>query len=155
VDLLPPLSDEACVQFIELIRTYTVNLPKSQDEDDFHLETVRLSVAIDVSLKSIHFSVLTFFGHSKVWCTENDCSFKDLEHILIRYNELGNAINAAQAVFRRIGYMQLLIPDAMWEDPERRPKIVRHLILSVKTHKALFKIRDQQITCRMMEAPIH
>ena len=58
-----------------------------------------------------------------------------------------------KVVFRRIGYMQLFIPDATWEDPEHRPKIIRHLILSVKTCKALSKIRDQQITRRMMEAP--
>jgi len=126
VDLLTPLSDKAYAQFIELIHAYTVNLSKSQDEDDFHLETVRLSAAIDMGLKSIHFSVLTSFSHSKVWCIENDCLFGDLERILVEYNELGNAVNAAQAVFRCIGYMQLLIPDATWEDPERRPKIIQH-----------------------------
>lgn len=46
----PRLSDEARVAFVDLLRKYCVELPKSQDEQDFHLVTVRLSAAIDVCL---------------------------------------------------------------------------------------------------------
>lgn len=44
----PPLTDEARKRFFDLVHTYCTNLPKSHDTDDFHLETVRFSAAIDV-----------------------------------------------------------------------------------------------------------
>ena len=46
----PHLSDEARMAFIDLLRKYCVELPKSQDKQDFHLITVHLSAAIDVCL---------------------------------------------------------------------------------------------------------
>ena len=46
----PLLSDEAHVAFVNLLHKYCIELPKSQDEQDFHLATVRLSAAIDVCL---------------------------------------------------------------------------------------------------------
>ena len=89
----------------------------------------------------------------QVWCTENHRSFKDLEFDLVDYNELGNAINAGREVFRRIGYRGLLIPDKIWEDPERKPKIVHHFIVGVKTREMLAHLRAQEIAYRMVEAP--
>jgi hypothetical protein len=46
----PPLSDEARAKFVSLIHKYCVDLPKSQDSDNFHLETARLCMAIGVGL---------------------------------------------------------------------------------------------------------
>ena len=47
-DTLPPLSDGAREEFVGLFRNYCVLLPKCDDTDDFHLDTVRLSAAVDV-----------------------------------------------------------------------------------------------------------
>ena len=46
----PLLSDETHVAFINLLCKYCIELFKSQDKQDFHLATVRLSAAIDVCL---------------------------------------------------------------------------------------------------------
>jgi len=45
---LPPLTDGACAHFINLLHNYCIVLSKGQDSDDFHLDTVRLSAAVDV-----------------------------------------------------------------------------------------------------------
>ena len=86
-----------------------------------------------------------------MWCTTNNRRFRDLD--IVDYKELGNAINTAREVFRQIGYREMLIPDALWEDRERRPKIVRHLILGAKTPEFLARVRAQNIARRMAEAP--
>ena len=88
-----------------------------------------------------------------MWCTDNRRSFADLTHDLINYNELGNAINHAREVFRRVGYRGGLIPDALWEDPERRPKIVRHLILGARTPEFLARTQASNVAHRMVQAP--
>ena len=88
-----------------------------------------------------------------MWCASNHRSFKDLDFDLVDYNELGDAVNAARSVFRRVGYQQLLIPDALWEDLERRPKIVHHLILGVETRAMSACIAAHKIAQRMVEAP--
>ena len=87
-----------------------------------------------------------------MWCASNHRSFKDLDFDLVDYNELGDAVNAARSVFRRVGYQQL-IPDALWEDLERRPKIGRHLILGVETCAMSARIAAHKIAQRMVEAP--
>jgi len=88
-----------------------------------------------------------------MWCTTNNRSFKDLELDLVDYHELVNALNAARGVFRRIGYLGLLIPDKLWEDSECRPKIVHHLIMGVETCEHLAQLCSQQIAYQMVEAP--
>ena len=51
----PPLSDEARAQFVELCGVYSTNLPKSQDSDNFHLETARLCMAVGVRPSCLSF----------------------------------------------------------------------------------------------------
>jgi hypothetical protein len=88
-----------------------------------------------------------------MWCTANRRRFRDLDSDLVDYKELGNAINTAREVFREVGYRAMLIPDALWEDPGRRPKIVRHLIMGAKTPEFLARVRAQDIAERVAEAP--
>ena len=70
-----------------------------------------------------------------------------------KYSELGNAVNNAREVFRTIGYRRCLIPDHLWEDPECRPKIVRHLIKGIKMPEFLARICVANLAARMAEAP--
>ena len=150
---LPPLTDEAREEFFRLIRTYCVDLPKGQDSDDFHLETVRFSSAIDVRFLSRIFLVCIIYIQRQVWCSKNQRSFENLEHDLLNNPELGDAFNIARSVFRRIGYMQVLIPDAIWEDREHRPKIVHLLIKGIMTPKARERNAAYTLAQRMAETP--
>lgn len=131
-----PLTEQAHQVFLSLVRLYTQRLLVCRQEEQFHLETARLSTAVDMSRNSGSFPMQC--SHPmQMWCTRNGRSFQDLGRILLTYQELGNEVNTAREVFRHIGYKHLLIPDAIWEDLERRPKFVHFLVMGVKTREYL------------------
>ena len=88
-----------------------------------------------------------------MWCTTSNRHFRDLDFDLIDYKELGNAINTAREVFRQVGYRDMLIPDALWEDPKHHPKIVCHLILGARTPEFLARTQASNVAHRMVQTP--
>lgn len=147
-----PLSDEALSKLSGILQTFIVNLPKCQDSGDFHVSTVHLDSAVEVSFLLISFLIyLTSVQQS--WCLESGRSLYDLPQILTKYDQLGGLFNKARTTFKRVGYLGLLIPDQWWADLWYRPQIVPFLFTGVETPEMLVNLQGQAIAQRAAEAP--